>query len=163
MKRILVADTGPLIALSLVKLLPVLPKLFALVYVTKEVVKEATIESSRPGCQAICKALETGLLTVRGVEMTSVFQDFIDFLDGGEAETLALAKELNAVALIDERRGRKAAINYGIAITGSAAILIKAKQKGFVGHIRPYIEKLHQQGYRMSDQLIADVLKRVNE
>lgn len=163
MAKVIVADTGPLIALALIEILPALAELFEEIYVPEGVLKEATGDITRPGAQAIKDALEKGWLTARVVKMTEVFQDFIDFLDQGEAEALALAKELNAVALIDERRGRRAAIKKNIAITGSAAVLITAKQKGYISSVKSCLDKLHDHGYRMSDRLVSEVLKRVGE
>ena len=163
MGKVIVADTGPLIALALVELLPVLQKLFSDVYVPVGVLDEATKECSKPGAKAIKLAVEKGWIAVRPVEMGESFQELIEVLDQGEAEALALAKQLNAVVLIDERRGRKVAIKHGIAVTGSAAVLIKAKKSGVVKKLKPLLEQLGKHGYRMSDALIAEVLNRVNE
>jgi uncharacterized protein len=163
MGKVIVADTGPLIALALVELLPVLQKLFSDVYVPVGVLEEATKECSKPGAKAIKLAVEKGWVTAHSVEMGVSFQELIEVLDQGEAEALALAKQLNAVVLIDERRGRKVAIKHGIAVTGSAAVLIKAKKSGVVKKLKPLIEQLGEHGYRMSDVLIAEVLNRVNE
>ena len=118
MGKVIVADTDPLIALALVELLPVLQKLFSDVYVPVSVLDEATKDSSKPGAKAIKLAVEKGWVVVHPVEMGESFQELIEVLDQGEAEALALAKQLNAVVLIDERRGRKVAIKHGIAVTG---------------------------------------------
>lgn len=163
MNKVIVADTGPLIALALVELLPVLQKLFSNVYVPVGVLEEATKECSKPGAKAIKLAVEKDWVTVHPVEMGASFQELIEVLDQGEAEALALAKQLNAVVLIDERRGRKVAIKHGIAVTGSAAVLIKAKKSGVVKKLKPLLEQPGEHGYRMSDDLIAEVLNRVNE
>ncbi len=163
MGKVIVADTGPLIALALVELLPDLQKLFSDVYVSVGVLDEATKECSKPGAKAIKLAVEKGWIAVRPVEMGEAFQELIELLDQGEAEALALAKQLNAVVLIDERRGRKVAIKHGVAVTGSAAVLIKAKKSGLVKQLKPLLEQLGEHGYRMSDALIAEVLNRVNE
>lgn len=163
MAKIIVADTGPLIALALVDLLPLLPTLFSAVYVPETVLREATRDISRPGAQAIQTVIEKGLIIVQSVTLSKNLQDLIDVLDQGEAEALSLAQELNAMLLIDERRGRKVALKHGIAITGSAAMLIKAKQQGLITKVKPLIEKLNLHGYRMSDHLITEILSRVDE
>ncbi|MEJ2442808.1 MAG: DUF3368 domain-containing protein [Exilibacterium sp.] len=163
MTKVIVADTGPLIALALVKLLPTLSNLFAEVLVPPSVVIEATEDISKPGAQAIKLALDSGLIKVHPVEVTDKFEELVELLDRGEAEALALAKQLNAVALIDERQGRKAATKQGITVTGSAAILIKAKSAGVIDEVKPLFEILRGHGYRMSERLIVDVLQRCGE
>lgn len=87
----------------------------------------------------------------------------IDVLDEGEAEALALAKSLNATALIDERKGRAIAVKRNINITGSAAILIKAKQEKLIPKVKPLIDQLTEHGYRLSDNLINKVLEIAGE
>jgi len=76
---------------------------------------------------------------------------------------LTLAKQLNAVALIDERRGQKVAAKQGISVTGTAAILILAKQSGEAALIRPLLDALVQCGYRLSPSLVKEVLRMAGE
>lgn len=161
--RIVVCDTGPLIALALVELLPALPRLFAEVVVPPAVVAEAIHDLQRPGAKAIAAAMAAGCLVQRPINLTPIYQDLAEILDRGEAEALALADELNAVALIDERRGRKVAAQRGIAVTGTAAVLILAKRRGEVSAIQPLLERLTTSGYRLSPALIADVLRLCGE
>ncbi len=59
--------------------------------------------------------------------------------------------------------GDNIGIANGNAVTGSAAVLIKAKKSGVVKKLKPLLEQLGEHGYRMSDALIAEVLNRVNE
>ncbi|MEM9818251.1 MAG: DUF3368 domain-containing protein, partial [Cyanobacteria bacterium P01_D01_bin.6] len=51
-------------------------------------------------------------------------------LDSGEAEVIALAVQLSADRLlIDERRGRTAAMQAGLQVVGVLGILVAAKRK----------------------------------
>ncbi|NHN36501.1 DUF3368 domain-containing protein [Pseudomaricurvus alcaniphilus] len=163
MNRVIVSDTGPLIALALLNLLPVLPKLFASVYVPDGVITEATQDEKKPGARAIRQALESGLLLQKSVNLTPAFRDLIAILDLGEAEALALAKDLGAVALVDERRGRKVATKHGITVTGTAAVLVKAKKAGEIAAVKPLLDKLTQAGYRLSPSLTSEILKICGE
>ena len=163
MGKVVVADTGPLIALAFVKLLPPLPEMFTTVYVPAGVVREATQDDSKPGAREIRLALDNGWLVQRSVKISDVYLDVMDFLDQGEAEALTLAEQLNAVALIDERRGRKVAAKQGISVTGTAAVLILAKQSGEVALIRPLLDTLVQSGYRLSPSLVKEVLRIAGE
>lgn len=163
MTKVIVSDTGPLIALALVELLPVLPKLFSVVYVPEAVLLEATQDAARPGAKAILAAIEKGWIVRKSVEVSDSYQALVEILDQGEAEALALAEKLNAVALVDERRGRKVAVKRGIVVTGTAAVLIKAKQAGEISHVKPLLQSLSQCGYRLSPSLVIDVLKLCDE
>ncbi|NIB43523.1 DUF3368 domain-containing protein [Pseudomaricurvus alkylphenolicus] len=163
MTRIIVSDTGPLIALALVDLLRVLPKLFSTVYVPDCVMKEATQDATRPGAKAILAAAEEGWIVRKSVEVSETYQTLAAVLDQGEAEALALAEHLNAIALVDERRGRKVAIKRGIAVTGTAAVLIKAKKLGEIDLVKPFLQRMSQCGYRLSVSLLDEVLKLCDE
>jgi predicted nucleic acid-binding protein len=90
--------------------------------------------------------------------LTDDFQALADLLDIGEAEALSIAQELGAVALIDEQRGRKVAVNRGIAITGTAGVLVMAKRTGEIRALKPLLEELAIRGYRFSEKLVRDVL-----
>ncbi len=163
MSKIIVADTGPLIALALVELLPVLHKLFPEVCIPLGVLAEVTEDVAKPGALAITGALDKGWITAHPVEMDEDFQDLIELLDQGEAEALALAKQLSGVALVDERRGRKVAAKQGIAVTGTAAVLVKAKKAGLIKEVKPLLGALRDHGYRLSERLVSEVLKLAGE
>ncbi len=137
--------------------------MFATIYVPDGVVREATHEVSKPGAREIRHALDNGWLLQQSVAISDVYLDVMEFLDQGEAEALTLAKQLKAVALIDERQGRKVASKQGISVTGTAAVLILAKQSGEVALIRPLVDTLIQSGYRLSPSLVKEVLRMAGE
>mgnify|MGYP003657642125 FL=1 len=89
--------------------------------------------------------------------------ELLKILDKGEAESLFLAKKLDGIALIDEKRGRKVGKKNHIKITGTAAILVKAKQAGKIPLVKPLLNKLTTSGYRLSDRLIDEILKLCDE
>ena len=51
----------------------------------------------------------------------------------------------------------------GINITGSLGVLITAKKKGHIQAVKPLIEKIQKTNFRISEELIERVLKKVNE
>lgn len=86
------------------------------------------------------------------------------FLDVGEATSIALASELDgALLFIDELKGRRAAKELEILVTGSLGVLVAAKQKGHISEIKPIIEKIQKTNFRISEKLIKRVLAKVNE
>jgi predicted nucleic acid-binding protein len=86
-------------------------------------------------------------------------------LDLGEAEAIALAREMRAdVLLIDELGGRRIAKREGIPIIGLMGVLANAKIEGLVVSIRPLIEKLENEAdFRFSTELKQDTLRLANE
>jgi predicted nucleic acid-binding protein len=42
-------------------------------------------------------------------------------------------------------------------------MIIKAKEKGITEKIRPYIDKLKNTNFRLSDKVVEDLLQRNNE
>jgi predicted nucleic acid-binding protein len=86
-------------------------------------------------------------------------------LDLGEAEAIALAREMRAdVLLIDELNGRRIAKREGIPIIGLMGVLATAKNKGLVVSIRPLIDKLENEAdFRFSAELKQDTLRLANE
>lgn len=88
----------------------------------------------------------------------------LDELDLGEAETIVLARELNAdLVLMDERKGRRKLDQLGVKKIGTLGILLKAKQLGVLPAIRPAVEALHQQGFSLSQAVIDAVLLQAGE
>jgi uncharacterized protein len=86
-------------------------------------------------------------------------------LDRGEAETIALALELEAdLVLLDERDGRYAAQRFGLEVVGVLGILLEAKSKGLIRHIQPHLEALRQKaGFYIHDKLYQQILALAEE
>ncbi len=158
-----VADTSPLIGLARVGLLPVLSQLFTTVYAPAAVVAEATSDANRPGAAAIQQALREGALIARDVEPTPELNALTAVLDAGEAEALLLAQHLKLAVLIDERKGRGVAQAMGLAVIGTGAVLIAARNRGLITSVAPYLNRLQESGYRLSKALISAILQRCGE
>ena len=163
MSNVVVTDTGPLIALALVDMLPILPRLFSTVYVPNAVINEATQDATNPGAAAMLDALDQRWIIQRSADLSEAYTHLIEILDQGEAEALALAEHLDALALVEERRGRNVAIRRGIKVTGTAAVLVKSKHCGEIELVGPLLNRLTQYGYRFSPSLLRDVLKLSGE
>lgn len=85
-------------------------------------------------------------------------------MDEGEAASIALASEQdNSLLIIDELKGRRVAREMGIQITGSLGVIVAAKKKGHLVTIKPILEKIEETNFRVSEELIQRLLKKVDE
>ena len=85
-------------------------------------------------------------------------------LGRGEAEALTLSKEKNAdLILIDEKKARKAARRAGFEVVGVLGLLLAAKNRAMITAVKPFIEELSKQGFRLSKKVTERVLKEAGE
>lgn len=161
--KIIVADSGPLIALGIVGLLPQLKHLLGEIIVPETVYQECIVERDRSGAKSIYNAVQATYLTLQQTPASIILSELCDILDRGEIEAISLAKSMSAIILIDEKKGRTVAQHYHLDVIGSMAVIITAKQSGIIKTVAPLISQLEVHGYRLSNQLKKNVLKRVNE
>ena len=155
---IVVADTGPLIALSKIGQLPLLQRLFGTVFIPLAVHDELVLQGQgRPGCEIV----EADWVRVSGVEDETAVRLLKAQLDAGESEAIVLAVQLNADLLImDEWRGRRQAEGLGLTLTGSVGVLIAAKRVELIDAVTPLLDQLRIEQVRISQRLyeVARVL-----
>lgn len=85
-------------------------------------------------------------------------------LDQGEAAVLQLALDESVrVVCIDERKGRRQALAVGLAVTGTLGLLGRAKRMGALSAVRPYVERMVDEGIRFDPQLVKRVLVELGE
>ena len=85
-------------------------------------------------------------------------------VDIGEASAIALAVENEgSLLVIDDIKARKLAKKLNIELTGTLGILLKAKKKNIIPKVKPYIEKILETNFRISDNIISEILKLSNE
>mgnify|MGYP000703969089 CR=1 FL=1 len=68
-----------------------------------------------------------------------------------------------AILVMDERAGRAVAKENSLKVTGTAAIIGIAKQRGLIDSAREVFECLHQSDFRISQAVIKQVLNSVGE
>ncbi|MCU7836555.1 MAG: DUF3368 domain-containing protein [gamma proteobacterium symbiont of Taylorina sp.] len=160
---LVIADTSPLIVIAIMDLFPVLNQLFERVLVPDAVVDECLNDLSKPHSLAIKQALKDKIIEQKKISDIEFCQLLGQVLDPGEAEAISLTKDLDAIALIDEKSGRKIAKREGVDCIGSFYILIKAKQNGFIVSVAPLLKCLLDHGYYLNSALIDTVLIACNE
>ncbi len=85
------------------------------------------------------------------------------YLHAGEAETIILGEEMRLPLLIDERRGRKVALDRRIDVVGSLGILGQAKRRGLIPQVKPLVGALLATGYWIDEELVPAFLQEVGE
>lgn len=160
--NIIVADSGPLIALAWLECLHLPKSLWGQLLAPQSVLSECLESSRRPGASVIRRALLDGWIE----EVADVILDDdirVFGLDPGEAQAVAIAREMNAALLIDELRGRKTASHLSIPHIGTCGLLVQAKRKGLVAQVAPLLAVLVDAGYFLAPALIRDTLRLAGE
>ncbi len=160
---IVVADAGPLIHLSLIGRLDLLPALYGRILVPELVYREVVdLGADLPG--------SVELRAADWVDRSPHPPDHPLFpllrsqLDPGEAAALCLAADRVAeLILSDDRQARLAAERLGFPIKGTLGLLIEAKRRGEIDLLAPALTELKIRGTWLSDRLVARVLSEVGE
>lgn len=157
---LVLSDASPLIALARVEGLPWLKALFGEVCLPQEVAAEVMPGQGFPEEQAIAAALAEGWLRVCG---PTPEPPALPDLDEGEAACIRLALSLPqpVLVLMDERAGRAVAVEQGLKVAGTAAVIGMAKRKGLIPHAREVFARLHASDFRISAEVINTVLRSV--
>ena len=166
MTGIVVADSGPLIALARADHLPLLQYLYKEILIPPAVYAELCLESGRPGSKRLAEAIVEGWLVMRQLSsiMAEQMSELALILDPGEAEAIALAEEVSCrFLLIDERKGRAVAKRRGVPVAGLAGVLLAAKKNGIIDEVMPVVKCLGEIGYRMSQSLITEIARLTGE
>ena len=51
----------------------------------------------------------------------------------------------------------------GLQIIGSAGLLVRAKERGLINAVQPYLQRMRAQGVRFSDRFVRALLKQIGE
>ena len=159
--RVVVSNTTPLIALAWLKQLDLLPTLFTTVHIPEAVRNEIR---AKPQAVGVGELEAADWLIVVPVTNPLAVELLLDQLDLGESQAIVLAHENSAdLLLMDERRGRRRALQSGLAVVGTLGILVEARQQKLIGPLRPMLDLLRKLPFHMSDALYSNVLYRVGE
>ena len=157
-----VVNAGPLVALSLLDQLDLLPALFAECWVPQTVFNEVAVAGiGKPGAKSLQGADWQARVRLSPIPDPLLVME----LDAGEAEVISLARQLSpCVAIIDERRGRRIAHHvYGLPVKGTVGILVEAQRRGLISGVRPRLLELRAAGYFIADSVIAAACQAVGE
>jgi uncharacterized protein len=156
---IVVANTTPLISLAALGRLDILEKLFGRIIIAEAVYREIKAKPGFGYDQIDCAYIE--VQSIQG----HLYKEFLlTQLDSGEAETIILAKEINAdFVVIDENLGYRFANNAGLTAIRTLSILLRAKESGYIEQVKPLMEDLVAKGRWYSDAVCRSFLDKAGE
>lgn len=155
---LIISDAGPIFSLALIDKLEVLDHLFEEVKIPKAVWVEITRDQSTFFYKNIVNYFEDKIKEISGQNELTFIMDY------GESEALKLYKELNAdYLLIDDKKARTIAENFGIRCIGTIGILSSAKEKGIINELKPLFKKFIENKRYYSLPLLNAILKKHSE
>ena len=164
-KRI-ICNTSPIIGLISFGKLSLLGELFDELILPEAVYRELCADSSahQKEIDEIKDCVRKGYFKIYSVKNSDMVKSMYGKLHYGELEVIVAAKELGLqMAVIDEKAARKMASEFLVDTIGILGILILAKQRGLVKCIKPDVDKLRMNGYRISDELYIQILTKAGE
>lgn len=157
---LIVSDTSPITNLIQVNQLELLNKMFGEIVIPNKVFEELSVYEGHKE-----EIGNQDWILIKSVKNKELVKALEKQLDSGEAEAIILAKELEAdLLIIDERKGRKAAEEYGLKIIGLLGVLIQGKKKGHIDKLKPILDELIEEvGFRVGKKLHERILKEIDE
>ena len=157
-KGLVVSDSGPIFSLAIIDKLGILNKLFDEIYIPKAVWEELTRDKTTDHYQRIVEYFEHQVKEISG------FNELTFIMDYGESESLILYKETNAdYLLIDDKKARKIAENFGMQCIGTIGILSIARDNGLIDELKPLFKMFIENRRYYSLHLLNAILKKHNE
>ncbi len=157
-----VSDTGPLIALAKLDLLPLFARLFGEVCIPPAVQSELFAKRG-PEAPRLEEALRGGIYVVAEFTLPEAVERLTHGLGAGEQHAIGLARHLQTTLIIDERSGRFAAKQLGVDIIGTVGILLQAKQGGLIESVGVALDQIRRGGYWISDSLVEEATNLAGE
>jgi len=150
-----VLNASPLIVLARIGRENLLPALADQIVIPQAVAAEI---QAGPVQDQARQALIAGQFTI--VETPSPSPELLSWdLGRGETAVLSLAiAEPKWTAILDDAAARKCARSYSLAVKGTLAIVLLAKQRGLIPSAAQMIRALINVGFRLDDRLIRETL-----
>ncbi len=144
-----VIDSACLIGLERIGRLDLLPALFDPIFVPPAVNQEFGV---LPAWMTVERPADVGMVAALRL-----------LVDPGESEAIVLAYEKGLRIILDDRKAREVAQRLGVPVTGTVGLLLKAKQEGVISAVRPLIDALDANQFRIGDALRIEALRLAGE
>lgn len=161
MPDLVISNTSPLFYLHRLGHLDLLQMLYLRIIVPEAVVNE--LKAGQDQGEDAPNVADHDWIEVRPVRVPGLIRLITD-LGAGEAEVLALAlEEPGSLVILDDRLAREIAKLQNVRITGTAGVLLKAKQERHISAVTPLLNKLTQLGFRLSNAMQAAISQLAEE
>ena len=152
----IVSDSTTLIILLDLDKIDLLSNLFPKIIIPEAVYQEITFKNPLK---------ETSFIEVRQAKNSELLEALTMMLDKGESEAIALAVELKLKLIIDEKKGRKIAMNQGIEIIGLLGVIYLNAIKGFltITQAKTFLSNAIHHGYRINQDLVDNMLMQLKK
>jgi predicted nucleic acid-binding protein len=162
--KIVIADAGPLIALSRIDQLQLLQQLFQEVVITENIRDEILVNDHSLGKETIEKAINSKWINVKKVKLKT-WQPLNPGVDAGESSAIFLATQApeSTLLIMDDQAGRAEARYQKLAVIGTAAVIGMAKEQKYIDSAKSVLHQLRDAGYYIGDAIIETVLKDIGE
>ena len=161
MPEVVISNTSPIFYLHRLRLLDLLQELYQKIIVPKAVVAE--LETGRRQGEDVPDIDNYKWIETQAVRSSQILGLSTDF-GSGETEVLALALEVSeSLVIIDEKLARKIARLRGLRVTGTAGVLLKAKQEGYISAVKPLLDQLQEIHFHLSDNVRTLILSKAGE
>jgi len=155
---LVIADSGPIFSLALIDKLDILDSLFDEVKIPQAVWEEITFDLTKTDYQIIFSFFRNRIQRISG------FNELIIIMDSGESESVMLYKEMQAdFLLIDDKKARNIAENFGINCIGVIGLLAVAKDHGLIKELRPLFKTFLLNKRFYSLELLNAILIKTGE
>ena len=144
-----VVDSACLIGLERIGRLDPLPALLSPIFAPPAVNREF---GSQPAWMKVERPSDVGMVAALRL-----------LVDPGESEAIVLAYEKGLRIILDDRKAREVAQRLGVPVAGTVGLLVKAKQEGVIATVRPLLDALDANHFRISDALRAEALTLAGE
>lgn len=160
--QVVIADAGPVIALSRIGMLTLLQQSFTKIWITETVRDELLFSGQFLGQNEIQVAIQSWM-DVKEVSAAQLAQINAS-LDAGERSSIALCMQMaGSLLIVDDLQGRNEASALGLDFTGLVGVLLRAYRLGLLKILQPALLGLEQQNYFLSKRLVEQVLRETGE
>lgn len=152
-----VSNSSPIIHLAKIGKLGLLKDFFETVAVPEAVYRECAVEGKERKEVALIRNADW--LKIVHVNDKKIVRLLQSSTDDGEAEAIALALEVGAdLILLDDSDAREKARLYGLKITGTIGILLRAEKEGKLSSVKETLEELRITGFWVDGELMSRLL-----
>lgn len=157
-KGLVIADSGAIFSLALVGKLNLLEQIFDSVKIPYAVWEEITLDKSNKIYPDVNSFFKDKIVKI------SSFNELTFVMDYGESESVILYRELKAdFLLIDDKKARRIAENFGLNCIGTLGVLILAKKRKLLDELKPTFKKFIKNNRYYSINLLNTILLSQSE